>query len=370
MNPVDLGAAVSAAGAARTVEILLGADEVDSVLTVFTELLVGDAGQIQSTISAIAHSTVKPIVCVQVGDESRVVERDGRHLPIFDFPEPAAAAMGHAYRYARLRARGDERAQRPANLDRSAARRIVEAAGSAGLGWLGPAEVADLLAAYGIEVCAQRVVTGTEAAVSAARELGYPVVVKTAGGTVHKSDVGGVRLNLQDDDAVAEAVAALDVLVSGAPVLLQPMLGAGLELIAGIVQDAQFGPVVMLGAGGVTADVLADRSFALAPTSTAAAHRMMDALRCAPLLKGYRGRPGVSHDGLAKVVVALSWLAEDLPEVAELDLNPLVCDGDRISVVDARIRVSVAAARSDPLARGLRDATGWISTTTKEESDE
>jgi acyl-CoA synthetase (NDP forming) len=198
----------------------------------------------------------------------------------------------------------------------------------------------------------QRVARGCEAAVAAAAELGYPVAVKLAAPGIHKSDRGGVRLDIADEAQLRTVAAELGGAVEE-QLLLQPMAAAGTEVIVGAVQHEQFGPVVMLGAGGVLADLLGDRTFRLAPIASDEAEAMIGELKLAKLLDGYRGRPVVSRAALADVVARVAMLVDDLPEVAELDLNPLICTADGLCAVDARIRLAPATPRPDPLMRRL-----------------
>lgn len=200
----------------------------------------------------------------------------------------------------------------------------------------------------------QSVVGTTAAAVRAAGQIGYPVAVKVVGGPVHKSDTGGVRLNVGTDQQLAEAFVAVTSVGTQLKALIQPMIGQGIEMIVGCVQDAQFGPVVMVGAGGVLADLVADRTFRLAPIDVGEAEQMIDELRTARLLDGYRGMPAVSRPALADLVSRLAALADGLPDVAEIDLNPVICTGDRLIVVDARVRLAHASERPDPMLRQLR----------------
>jgi succinyl-CoA synthetase beta subunit len=212
---------------------------------------------------------------------------------------------------------------------------------------------------YGIPMCPQRIVSEADAAVPAAAELGYPVAVKVARGTVHKTDIGGVRLDITDEVALRAAVVDVQT-ASGMPdVLIQPMVGPGTELIAGALQDPQFGPVVMLGAGGVLADMIADRQLRLAPLTADDADDMIARLRTAPLLDGYRGRPVVDRQAVRRLLQRLATLADDLPEVAELDLNPVICRGrDDLIVVDAKVRIAPAPPAPDPVLRQLRGQPG------------
>ena len=235
-------------------------------------------------------------------------------------------------------------------MDAEGARDFIAGRLAAGGGWLGAEDVARLLIRYGVPMSPQRVVHDVDDALIAAAELGYPVAVKLAGGTVHKTDVGGVRLGIADERALREAFVAMPP----GDVLIQPMAPPGTELIAGAVQDPQFGPVVMLGAGGILADMIADRQFRLAPLTAQDADAMIGGLRTSALLDGYRGRPVVSRQAVRMLLLRLAALADDIPEVAELDLNPVICLGDDLVVVDAKVRLAAAQPAPDPVLRQLR----------------
>jgi acyl-CoA synthetase (NDP forming) len=308
-------------------------------------------------VTASAGST-KPLLATQVGKAPRSLPVPGTaySVPVFTFPEPAAAALGVAHRYARIRAVAPDAASgTPSSEDAAAARRVVEDALAAGADWLAADDVSRLLVHYGVPVCPQRVALGADEAARAALELGYPVAVKVAGGVVHKSDAGGVRLGVRDETELRRAVADLAAGFPSSPgVLLQPMAEPGTELIVGALRDRQFGPMVMLGAGGTLADILDDRTFRLAPLTDEHADAMIASLRVARLLDGYRGRPRASRAAVRDVLVRVAALVHDLPEVSELDLNPLVCNADGPLVVDARIRVARPDPAQDPLERRLR----------------
>jgi acyl-CoA synthetase (NDP forming) len=176
-------------------------------------------------------------------------------------------------------------------------------------------------------------------------------------GLVHKSDVGGVRLNLTDDDAVRAAYAAIAAAldVAAPPVLVQRQLPAAVELVAGIVHDPLFGSLVMLGLGGIHTDVLADRTLRLPPLTAADAAGMWRGLRAARLLTGYRGAPAVDTVALEDLLLRLGRLAEDLPEVAELDLNPILAGPDGVVAVDVKLRLAPVGEEPDPDVRALRE---------------
>ncbi len=360
-NPVDLGAAVAPDQVEAALRVLLAADEVDAVLTVFTDVAVTDAEQIRSavtTAAACAAASAKPVVATEVGRAAHSTPIAGTtwSLPTFTFPEPAAAALGVAYRYARTRPELAISAVHPPDVDTAAASSLVAGALASGHDWLKPSDVARLLVHYGIPTCAQREVHTIEGAVRAAAELGYPVAVKLSGGGIHKTDVGGVRLNVRDEGAVRRACEQIAAAASGPfpELLVQPMVSGGTEVIVGVVRDPQFGPLIMLGVGGTLVDLLDDRTFRLAPVSATEADAMIGELRLARLLDGFRGAPVVSRSALREVLVRVAALAADLPDIAELDLNPIVCTGEGLVTVDARIRVSAPLLDRDPLLRQLR----------------
>jgi acyl-CoA synthetase (NDP forming) len=219
-------------------------------------------------------------------------------------------------------------------VDRAAAQAVVEGQER----WLTPAETRTLLAAYGVPLVPERVVESADAAAAVAAELGYPVVVKSAVAGAHKTETGGVALNLSDEEAVRGAVERI-----GAPVLVQPMIGGGAELLAGVVQDPVFGPLVAFGPGGVFAELIGDAAFRLAPLSDVDADELVTTGKAGALIAGWRGAPASDRAALADVLLRLSRLGDDLPDVAELDLNPVIAGPDGCVAVDARVRVQAPA---------------------------
>ena len=184
-------------------------------------------------------------------------------------------------------------------------------------------------------------VDSVDDAVAAAAELGYPVVVKTAAAGAHKTEQGGVALDLEDEEAVREAVERI-----GLPVLLQPMVKGCAELLAGVVQDPVFGPLVAFGPGGVFAELIGQAGFRLAPLTDVDAEELVTTGKAGTLVAGFRGHAASDERALVDLVLRLARLAEDLPEVAELDLNPVLGLEQGCVAVDARIRVSHAAGHA------------------------
>jgi acyl-CoA synthetase (NDP forming) len=263
----------------------------------------------------------------------------------FAYPESAARALGIAAGRA-------EWLRRPAGVvpavdgvDRAAARRLVDAAlADAADVWLDPPATRDLLSAYGVPLVPEQVVATADEAVAAAGSLGLPVVLKTAAAGVHKTESGGVALNLETDAEVRAAAERI-----GGPLLVQPMIRGGTELLAGILQDPVFGPLVAFGPGGVFAELIGGTRFRIAPLTDLDADELVHGGKAGRLVHGFRGAPAADAGALVSLVHRLSLLAVDLPEVAELDLNPVLALPDRSIAVDARIRL-----RARPEGRSLK----------------
>ena len=220
-------------------------------------------------------------------------------------------------------------------VDAAGAHRVVAAAlGEADDAWLTPQATRELLDSYGIPLVPEKVADSVESAVEAATTLGLPVVVKSAAAGAHKTETGGVALNLADEDAVREAATRI-----GAPVLVQPMVDGGVELLAGVVQDPTFGPLVAFGPGGVLAELIGEAGFRIAPLTDADAEELLGQEKTGMLVAGYRGAPPADAAALTDLIHRLSRLGEDLPEVAELDLNPVLAGPEGCVIVDARVRV-------------------------------
>jgi acyl-CoA synthetase (NDP forming) len=180
----------------------------------------------------------------------------------------------------------------------------------------------------------ERLAAEDDAAASAAAELGFPAVVKTALPGAHKTELGGIALDLENEDAVREAVRRI-----GRPVLVQPMIRGGAELLAGVVQDPVFGPLVAFGPGGVLAELIGEASFRIAPLTDVDAAELVTTGKAGRLVAGFRGAPAADDAALVDLVLRLARLAEELGEVAELDLNPVIALPEGCMAVDARVRV-------------------------------
>lgn len=350
-NPVDLTAGATAAQIGAVVRRMASSAEVDAVLVVYTPPFGDGLEQTRQAIAAATEHATNTVVACLVGHDGMIDDC----IPSYAFPEDAVAALGHAADYAERRPEPADSPAPPA--DTAAARRLVasELAGHPDGRWLSPHAVKRLLGCYGITLVETITVDGPETAAEAAALVGLPAVLK-ATGPLHKTEVGGVRLGLRTQEEVRQAyrdmAATIGQEMTGA--IVQPMLPGGVEIIVGGVSYPAFGPLIMVGMGGVTSDLLADRSFRVPPLTREQAGEMIGELRCAPLLYGYRGRAPVNAEALADQVTRVSRLLEDLPEVAELDMNPVIVTPGGAITVDARIRLVACEPPPSALRRRLR----------------
>jgi acyl-CoA synthetase (NDP forming) len=278
-------------------------------------------------------------------------------VPCYADPDDAARALGHAARYRAWRGRQRGTVPELDGLRAADARTLVTGflAGSPDGGWLPGASAAELMSCYGIPLVATIAAATEEEAAAAAAQLGGRVVLKAeAEGLVHRTDAGGVRVDLRTPQEVAEAYRTLaaDFGPRLQRVLVQPMLTGGVEVHIGVAQEPVFGPLVVFGSGDPATEVAGDQVARLTPLTDADADEMIHAVRAAPLLAGRRGTPPADTAALADALLRVSRLADDLPEVSELDLNPVVARPDGVWCVDVRVRISPAEPR-DPFLRRL-----------------
>jgi acetate---CoA ligase (ADP-forming) len=351
-NPVDMIASATAAHYERALEVVLDDPEVDAVIAIFVRPLATRAADVVAAIRAVAaarraHGT--PVLAVFLGPDMPASVEEG--VPLFGSVEEAARSLGHATRYAEHRsAPPDPPAPMPAAEGDELAAVIADALAQGG-GWMSPVEAEALLRSVGLPVAESRSAATPPDVRRAAEDLGGRVAVKAIGpGLLHKSDVGAVRLGLTAAGAERAAL-EMDSSLSAAGMapegfLVQRMAPAGAELIVGVVGDPRFGPLVAVGAGGTTAELIGDVQVRLAPVGPREAAAMLRELRTFPLLDGFRGAPRADVGAVVEVVTRVAALAAAHPEIAELDCNPVVVGPDGAVIVDARIRLAAAPARA------------------------
>jgi acetyl coenzyme A synthetase (ADP forming)-like protein len=338
-NPVDmLGSAVG-----RTYEDtlppVLRDPSVDAVIALFVPPVVAGSEEIAASITrAVERAAVpeKPVLVSLISAGGTPASLATSGAATFAFPEAAARALGRLADRADWLRRPQGRTPALEGIDTVAAQAVLERADDR---WLTPAETRELLGAYGLPVVQERVVETADAAVAAAGELGYPVVVKTAAAGAHKTEIGGVALDLRDEQAVREAAERI-----GPPLIVQPLVRGGAELLVGAVQDPVFGPLVALGPGGTLAELIGDAGFRLAPLTDVDAEELVRTGKVGRLLAGFRGAPAADTDAVVDLLLRVASLAESAERIAELDLNPVIAGPDGCVVVDARIRVAAPVA--------------------------
>ncbi|TME57500.1 MAG: GNAT family N-acetyltransferase [Chloroflexi bacterium] len=360
-NPVDMLAEAKGDDYRRAIGILAHCSEVDAVIAVFTPPLVTPGSEVVHAIHAAASELPRriPLLSVFMSKESapRVIRSGDVSVPHYPFPEEAARALSMAARYSAWRALPDEPAVVPDGIDRDHAAAVIAAALDAGEGWMQPQAVVELLGCYRIPLVETRFATSPREAGRLARAIGSVVALKAvAPGVLHKTDAGGVRLALKGAAAVERAASEMSTAFEkgGHPLegfQLQPMVTGGIEMIVGVVQDKHFGPVVACGAGGTATELLKDVSVRITPISPGEAGRMVRSLKTFPQLDGYRGAAKADVAALEDTLLRVSALVEAHPEIAEMDLNPLIVRTEGAVVVDARIRLEVGVARKPLGAR-------------------
>ncbi len=371
-NPLTLADDADAVAFGKAIEAVMVDPKVETVLVLHAPSAFVDAKAVAKTIGEIAKIQSK-----KIGRKRPILtsfldldeETDGilhaAGVPCHPTPEEAVRSYGHLVRYVAAQERLTAIPEPlPAEFQPKPeeARAIVRAALDEGREWLSPVAVRDLLAAYDIPVLSTTLAPTPDAAVEAARPhlaAGKRVVLKIASREISfKSDVDGVKLGLETEAQVAETAAELigrisarfpDKVIDG--VIVMPMVEKrfGIELLAGIADDFVYGPVVVFGQGGTSVEVVGDRALDLAPIDMNLAHSMIAETRVAKLMAGYRNRPAVDEYAVALTLCKLSQLACDVPEIRELDLNPLVADHEGVIVLDARVRIQPITMRTGQL---------------------
>jgi acyl-CoA synthetase (NDP forming)/RimJ/RimL family protein N-acetyltransferase len=336
-NPVDLTSRATAADYGRAARLALDDPGVDAVIAVFVPRLAGSPAEVLDALhAATAGRTDTPLVPVVLGPGSPTADE---RLPLHGGLEEAARSVGHAVRYARHRDAPPDPLPELPHIDADRASDLIARELARGGDWLPPPATGELLGCYGIRRAPSRWATSPRGVRRAAAELGGRVAVKAfVPGLLHKTEAGAVGLDLSATGAERAARAmARRLHVEG--FLVQAMAGPGPELLVGAVGDPSFGPLVLVGSGGQTAELVRDVQVRLAPVGPQTAGGMVRALRTHPLLEGYRGAPGGDAGAVAELVVRVGALAAAHPEIAELDCNPVIATREGAVVVDARLRL-------------------------------
>jgi len=350
-NPVDLLAGGQPEDFKFALEQVLTDEKVDAAIVIFVALIIINPTEVALKTSAAAQEFDKPVLGCFMGVQGvapGIAELHRRRIPAYPFPESAARALASMMRYSNW-LKKDPGATPSFPVDKDRAKAIVQSAITQQRAFLNVDEVSELLTSYGIACVKYRRRKGLAEIIQAAHELTFPLVLKAASSEiVHKSEIGGVKLNLQNVNEVERAyhemldsLKSKGIALEGVSFILQEMLAGGREAIMGLHAAQGFGTLIMFGLGGIHVEVLQDVAFRLAPLSSLDAEAMLSEIKGYPILKGIRGEPPVDLELAKEVLLRLSLLTQDFPEIQEMDINPFMLfpQRNKCAAVDARIRL-------------------------------
>lgn len=358
-NPVDMIASAPPEHFRRTVELVMRDDNVDSVIVIYIPVGTADNKAIMEAVAEgvaagrAAGAKDKPVIAVMMTeDHANVPMKVGNEtLPRYLFPESAARVLSKIVRYAEWRNAPPAVIPDFDDADVATARAICQKAiRERNGGWLSGEEVRDILKAFKLPLPPGGVAKTADEAVKIAEQIGYPVAVKLDSlKLVHKTEVGGVLLNLKNEEAVRKAFASIEARVKASShpdamngVVVQPMISGVTEVMVGVAEDPLFGPLIAFGLGGIYVEVLKDVNFRITPLSVQDAAQMVRSIKGFKLLQGYRGHPPADIEALEELLLRTSFMVEEIPEIRELDMNPVFAlePGKGACIVDCRIRVA------------------------------
>lgn len=355
-NPIDMIASAEPEDFRRTTEAILNDESFDAAMVLYVSLGPGLTEKVGAAVcqAVAAHRAAggsKPVsACfMSSGDVCPPLAAGRERIPSFRFPESAARALERAYRYAKWRQTPLGHVPDHPDVDIDRAKAACTAARERGGGWLSADQVAEVLTAFGLPLATGKSAKDVDEAVQAASAIGYPVALKLASRTlIHKAEWDGVQLDLKDDAEVRDACRRIHDRLEAAGrshelegFLVQPMVTGDVELMVGTTHDPLFGPLVTFGLGGIHVEILRDVVFRITPLTDRDAREMVRSIRGFRLLEGYRGHPAADLEAIEDLLLRVSRLVEELPEIAELDLNPFKAfePGRGCTILDARIRV-------------------------------
>ena len=357
-NPVDMIASAGPEEFRRAVDILLSAPEIDALIVLTINVGLADLAEVRGNIcSAVCaarskRGSEKPVLTCIMDHENaaHLVPSGSETLPNCTFPEDAARVLANMVRYAEWRNRPQGMIVDFEDIRPRDARSICKNARcDRGPGWLSGEETRTLLSAFALPIPPGGICANTEEAVKMALQIGFPVALKLASRTiVHKTEFGGVRLNIANEAAVRQAfqeirerIAQANQLAEMDGVLVQPMIADGIEVMVGMTQDRLFGPLIGFGLGGIHVEILNDVCFRVTPLTDQDAAEMVRTIKGYRLLEGYRGTLPADIPAVEDLLLRVARLVEEVPEISELDLNPVMVlrPGRGCQIIDARIRI-------------------------------
>lgn len=340
-NPVDMIASASPEHFLKATRALLADEHVDSLIVIFIPPLITDPEAVAAAIvEGTRNANGKPVLANFMS--AKGTPEILSSIPSYEFPESAASALAKVTTYGEWRRKPSGTVPTFNDIRAGDAKAIVDQSLARGGGWLSPIEIGDLFSAAGIPVAKSRLVSNLGDALTAAERIGFPVAIKATGpAIIHKTEVGGVALNLADEAAVRRAyddmATRLGADLTG--VIVQEMVAGGVEVVVGATLDKTFGPLVLYGSGGILVELLNDVAFRINPLTDTDVRDMMNEVKGTALLRGYRGSRPADEAALSEIILRVSALLEICPQIQEMDANPVKVLESGAIVIDARVRV-------------------------------
>lgn len=343
-NPIDVVATGGGIHFRSALDVLMDEENIDSIFINFVTAPFTDTDDVARNIVEVNSLKRKPIVCnfmtnlsIERFQTTAKILKDGG-VPCYSFPTTAAKALGALYKFHKVQSRN---IGEPRKFEDISPINVVSKSNDDGT-FLPSSDVFKILSAYGIPVADWRIAYNTEEAIMFANEIGFPVVIKAeAFSLVHKSDMGGVAINLKNEADVKFAVEGMNMKFENTELkfLVQKFLPGGKELIVGVTAQKDLEPLIMFGLGGIYVEVLKDVVFKLSPVTELEADEMLSSIKAAKLLDGVRGQSGINKKSVTEIILRISQLVNDFPQIKEMDLNPIMAFEDKSIVVDARIKI-------------------------------
>jgi acetyltransferase len=343
-NPLDVVATAGASHFKSAIEVMMSEEQIGGIYLTFVTPPFVDCVSVAKEIAEISKKQIKPIVCNYITDKSKWGEttkilNDGG-IPLFDYPETAAKALSSLARYNEIRSRKKGIIKTFTDIDKVKAQSIFDSINAQHKEVLTAGDVYEILAAYKIPIAKWSIAKTIEEAVIEAEKIGYPLVIKAdSEKIIHKSDVGGVAINIKNSEEVKTVVQNMQTKLQQPDLkfFIQEFLTESRELIIGVKEEEGLGHLIMFGMGGVMVEVYKDVVFKIAPTTDIEAAEMLEQIKSAVLLNDFRGKKGINKEKVIEILLRISALVNDFPEIKELDLNPIFAGESRVCVVDARI---------------------------------
>lgn len=342
-NPIDVVATGGGIHFRSALDVLMDEENIDSIFINFVTAPFTDTDEVARNIVEVNSLKRKPIVCNFMTNLSierfqttaKILKEGG--VPCYSFPTTAAKALGALYKFHKVQSRN---IGEPRKFEDISPINVVSKSNDDN--FLPSSDVFKILSAYGIPVADWRIAYNTEEAIMFANEIGFPVVIKAeAFSLVHKSDMGGVAINLKNEADVKLAVKGMNMKFENIELkfLVQKFLPGGKELIVGVTAQKDLEPLIMFGLGGIYVEVLKDVVFKLSPVTELEADEMLSSIKAAKLLDGVRGQSGINKKSVTEIILRISQLVNDFSQIKEIDLNPIMAFEDKSIVVDARIKI-------------------------------